>query len=396
MTQKLFTITAPTGSGKTLAGLAAAFTLRENLSTSEEDGPRIIYALPFTSIIDQTFNTIQEVLNANRKAQSDPIPSSMLLKHHYLTAATYRQTEHNDSESLSLDQALLLIESWQSEIIVTTFVQLLHTLVGCENRMLKKFHRLQNAILILDEVQNIPVEHWPLVEKMLTETCEHLNTRVLMMTATRPEWFREGATLELAGSQQKIRQRFSALDRISIKVEPKPITVEELAEKFEQHYSSKQSYLVIMNTIKSSIGLYCQLKKKLAHNAPLYYLSTNITPLERACRLKQIRTLLENKEKPILISTQVVEAGVDLDFDEVWRDLGPVDAVIQAAGRCNRHSAHKRSLVRLWHLVNRTEKSETLKQQYVYGKIHTYTAKKHLRLNPTTRKRFLCHHSRLF
>jgi CRISPR-associated endonuclease/helicase Cas3 len=377
--QKLFTITAPTGSGKTLAGLAAAFILRQKLAGSGADTPRIIYALPFTSIVDQTFNTVETVLRAGSKAakNSAPLPSTWLLKHHHLAETAYRRPGKKDEEPLSLDQVLLLIESWQSEIIITTFVQLLHTLIGSENRMLKKFHRLQNAVLILDEVQNIPVEYWPLVENVLREACRHLGTRVLLMTATRPEWFGEGEALELAGPEPQIRQRFATLDRVNITASPEPFTVEELADTFQKSYRVGCSYLVILNTIKSSITFYHLLKEKLGKQADaLYYLSTNITPIERARRLQQLRELLERGGKPVLVSTQVVEAGVDLDFDEVWRDLGPVDAVVQAAGRCNRHFARDCGHVRVWHLVDRTERGTTTLAQYVYGKIHTHAAKK--------------------
>lgn len=387
LSQKLFTITAPTGSGKTLAGLAAAFLLRDKVARSDNSCPRIIYALPFTGIVDQTFDILQKVLMAGRdKDDAAPLPSTWLLKHHHLAETAYHRFVKDNDESLSLDQALLLIESWQSEIIVTTFVQLLHTLIGSENRMLKKFHRMQNAILILDEVQNIPVEFWPLVEAVLREACHHLGARVLLMTATRPEWFSEDEVLELAGSRQQIRRRFASLNRVTITTELEPLTVEDLAAEFLQQYRTGRSYLVILNTIRSSISFYNLLKDKLDRTSPLYYLSTNITPFERAGRLKEIRDYLNHGGKPLLISTQVVEAGVDLDFDEVWRDLGPVDAVVQAAGRCNRNFSHDSAHVRVWHLVNRTGKGETSLAQYVYGKIHTYSAKKMFEQKPSLKE----------
>ena len=377
LSQKLFTITAPTGSGKTLAGLAAAFILRQKLAGSNSHSPRIIYALPFTSIVDQTFDTLEKVLTVSYTTDNTgPPPSTWLLKHHHLAETDYRRPGREDEESLSLDQALLLIESWQSEVVVTTFVQLLHTLIGYENRMLKKFHRLQHAVLILDEVQNIPVEYWPLVENVLREACRQLDTRVLLMTATRPEWFGKDEALELAGPEPQVRQRFTVLDRVKITANLEPLTVEELVDNFQQQYRAGRSYLVILNTIKSSIDFYHLLKKKLGPAVPLYYLSTNITPLERARRLEQLKKMLEQGKKPLLVSTQVVEAGVDLDFDEVWRDLGPVDAVVQAAGRCNRHFKHDCGNVLVWHLVNRTERGDATLAQYVYGKIHTYAAKK--------------------
>ncbi|MGB4214092.1 MAG: CRISPR-associated helicase Cas3' [Dethiobacteria bacterium] len=376
LSQKLFTITAPTGSGKTLAGLAAAFILREKMSGSVSEKPRIIYALPFTSIVDQTYRVAKKVLQAGSEAEENgaSIPSAWLLKHHHLAETAYHRAG-DEEETLSLDRALLLIESWQSEIIITTFVQLLHTLIASENRMLKKFHRLQNAILILDEVQNIPVEYWSLVENALRGACNYLGARVLLMTATRPEWFEEGEALELAGPEAHLRKRFATLNRVIVTANPQPLTVEELAEAFTRSYHPERSYLVILNTIKSSIAFYGLLKEKVGLNE-LYYLSTNITPRERAARLQQLEKLLKCREKPVLVSTQVVEAGVDLDFDEVWRDLGPIDAVVQAAGRCNRHFLRDRGQVRVWQLVDRNEKGEATLAQYVYGKIHTHAAKK--------------------
>lgn len=386
ISQRLFTITAPTGSGKTLAALAAAFILRNKLEKSGTACPRIIYALPFTSIVDQTYATTQEVLTACLAGENSPPPSSWLLKHHHLAENIYHMAGETDLESLSLDKSLLLIESWQSEIIVTTFVQLLHTLVGSQNRMLKKFHRLQNSFLILDEVQNIPVEYWSLVENVLREACHHLGARVLLLTATRPEWFGKDETLELGGANPQIRKRFATLDRVTITANLEPLAVEELVDNFQQQYNSDRSYLVILNTIKSSIIFHRLLKEKLGQTTPTHYLSTNITPIERSRRLKQLRESLKHGNKPILVSTQVVEAGVDLDFDEVWRDLGPVDAVVQAAGRCNRHFSHEHAYVRVWHLVDRTEKNETSLAQYVYGKIHTHAAKVMFEKKPQLRE----------
>ena len=150
----ILTITAPTGSGKTLAGVSAAFKLRHRLSRGDYV-PRIIYALPFTSIIDQNYDVIRDVLKTGIK-DFDKNESNYLIKHHYLADIRYT----GDDQERPVDEALALIEAWESEIVVTTFVQFFYTLIGYRNRMLKKYHNMAGSIVILDEVQNIPMEYW--------------------------------------------------------------------------------------------------------------------------------------------------------------------------------------------------------------------------------------------
>lgn len=370
---RIFSLTAPTGSGKTLAGLAAALFLRERVADSCQAPPRIIYALPFTSIIDQVFAVGEDVLCTALGLSSDALPAPLAMKHHHLAELSYLRSA-GEAES-PLDEALLLIESWQSEIVVTTFVQFFHTLVGYENRMLKKFHRLRGSVVILDEVQNIPVEYWPLVEETLRQACSRLDMRVILMTATRPEWFEPEEVWELAGDEEAVRRRFAALNRVRLFADTAPVAVEEAADSFLKQYQRDMSYLVVLNTIRSSVAFYSIVREALGCDAPVFYLSTNIVPLERQRRIAEIRKALADGEKPVVVSTQVVEAGVDLDFDVVWRDLGPVDAVVQVAGRCNRNFRREKGDVRILHLVDSEIESMSL-ASYVYGRIHTFTAKR--------------------
>ncbi|MGB9792400.1 MAG: CRISPR-associated helicase Cas3' [Thermacetogeniaceae bacterium] len=371
--QRLFSLTAPTGAGKTLAGLAAAFCLRERLAEERGTPPRIIYALPFTSIIDQAFAVGEDVLCTALQLPPDALPTSLILKHHYLADLSYLRSP-GEAES-PLDEALLLIESWQSELVVTTFVQFFHTLVGYENRMLKKFHRLRGAVVILDEVQNIPVEYWPLIEESLRQACSHLDMRVILMTATRPEWFEPEEVWELGGEEEAVRRRFTALNRVRLLADTTPRTVKEAAAVFLEQYQRDMSHLVVLNTIRSSVAFYDLLREALGRDVPIYYLSTNIVPVERQRRIAEIRKSLADGRKPVVVSTQVVEAGVDLDFDVVWRDIGPVDAVVQVAGRCNRNFRKEKGNVCLLHLIDERREGVSL-ASYVYGRIHTFTAQR--------------------
>ena len=134
--------------------------LRERLKENQIE-PRIIYALPFTSIIDQNFDVIEEILSSMRDFQKNK--NAYMIKHHHLADISYLV----DDEARPLDESLLLVESWDSEVVVTTFIQLFYTIIGYKNRFLKKYHNISNSIILLDEVQNIPMEYWPLVNIML-------------------------------------------------------------------------------------------------------------------------------------------------------------------------------------------------------------------------------------
>lgn len=373
--QHLFTLTAPTGAGKTLTSLSAALRLRERLHREKGYSARIIYALPFTNIIDQTFTVFGDVLRASLEDFAAK-ENSYLLKHHYLADTIYKLEGEKAGEEFSLEESLLLIESWQSEIIVTTFVQLLHSLIGFQNRMLKKSNKLLGSIVIMDEVQNIPVEYWELVREVLKGLAEYFGAYIILMTATKPLLFKYGEAIELVGDEELVRKFFNRLNRVQVQVDLRPKRVVEVAAEFARQYDPSRSYLLIVNTINSSLELYQCIKQFLreqGHEPLMFYLSTNVVPLERKKRVEEINQALSSKQKPVVVSTQVVEAGVDLDFDIVWRDLSPIDSIIQAAGRCNRHSHKRGGLVRVLHLVD--EEGHTLANR-VYGAIHCHVVRK--------------------
>jgi len=296
------TLTAPTGSGKTLTLLNFALKLRDRLKRERGLCPRIIYALPLVNLIEQNYQVFEETLTAAG------VPKEAILAHHHLA----RISEPEDDAS-SVEEKLLLAESWEAEVIVTTFVQVVETLYGTQNRMLKKLHRfLSGNILILDEVQALPAEDWPLVRRLLQTFVEKGNTLILA-TATQPKLI-EGA-LELAPGFSDYPTRV----RIR-RAEGPPET------------PAKRSRLIVVNTIPRSLEVYETLK---AHGERVYYLSTNLTPRDRARRIEALKTLVP--ETPLtLVATPIVEAGLDLDFAEGYRELGPVDSVIQVAGRINR------------------------------------------------------------
>ena len=369
---RVLTLTAPTGSGKTLAAFSFALKLRERIYRERDFLPRIVYALPFISIIDQNYDVLRDVL--------DQLPDfsrsehAYLLKHHHLSDVRYREGD----EDRRVDEALLLTEAWESEVIVTTFVQLLHTVIGFKNRFLKKFHNIAGSILILDEAQNIPAEKWPLVRNFFKLLSENLRATIIQMTATRPLIF-EHASLELIPNPE---EHFTGLCRTVVKARTKERTsLDALTEEIQTHWDRKTSLLVVANTISMSVQLYDKLKQKLSlrplvgypededqrsspDEVPIIYLSTNIVSLQRAGRIRFLRQWLEDGKPCVVVSTQVIEAGVDLDFHQVVRDVGPLDSIVQVAGRCNRSARREQpGIVRIYHL----EKGGA---EYVYGAIH--------------------------
>ena len=355
--QRIFTITAPTGTGKTLTSLSAALKLRKMLSASGTE-PRILYSLPFTSIIDQTYKVFDQVLHAIPDYRQGP--QEYLLKHHYLADIFYKTKK--SGESLDVEDSLALIESWDSEVVVTTFVQLFHTLIGYRNRSLKKFHNIVNSILILDEVQNIPMKYWEAVRKVLLGMARYFNTTVILMTATKPLIFEEGEYTELVSDYEKYFQS-PQLNRVELKKESSR-TVPKLYENFASRLSAR-SYLFVFNTINSSLEFLNNIRQRSGYR--VFYLSTNIIPKARRERIDQIKKLLSDQkdEKFIVVSTQMIEAGVDIDCDVVYRDLGPMDALIQVAGRCNRNGRLDKGTVYFGTLENPND-HHRLFAQYIY------------------------------
>jgi len=333
---QIFSLTAPTGMGKTLAALDASLRLREKLAQRWRVPPRIIYTLPFVNIIEQNYKVFHEVLSGTLPGYLEA-SERFLLRHHHLAEVIYRKEE----DTLPVEKALLMTEAWESEIVVTTFVQLFQTLLGYQNRFLKKLHNLIGAIVILDEVQALPMEYWPLSANVFENLRREMGLVVIQMTATRPIIF--PVTQELHPSPASL---FSSQHRTRLHITEQEEPLEQWAAHIAELYRRHGSLLVVVNTIRASLQVYEWLRvQKLGTpfglQAPdakewLVYLSTNITPKQRRERLEAVKSHLKEGGCALVISTQVIEAGVDIDFPAVVRDLGPLDSIVQVTGRCNR------------------------------------------------------------
>ena len=306
---KLFTLTAPTGYGKTLTALN--FALKFNK-------PRIIYALPFTSIIDQTYDIVAKIYKS-----SDILVSKA---HHKTTI-----DEENLTDEDRYSKIKFLMESFSGEINVTTLYQLIFTLFGNKNKDNVKFNQLKNSVVIIDEAQAIPYNFRKDFILLCEIISQRLGTIFIFMSATMPviksENFKEISNLEY----------FSKQDRYVIKW----LDIggeDELLEKICETASDKNA-LVVVNTIKKAQELFTKLKDKFS----CFCLNGYMYDDHKRATTRSVRCAIDKSKvdplasKILLISTQSIEAGVDLDFDVGFREVSPISSIIQTAGRVNRH-----------------------------------------------------------
>lgn len=337
--EKIFSITSPTGSGKTFTGFFAAKQIL-NLDKSLD---KVIYVLPFTSIIDQAHETIKNLHKGVENFKSEE--GRYLLKHHHLGDIGYNTEE----EYISDNQGSLLIENWSSGVVVTTFVQLIQSIVGASNKMLKKFQAIRDAVIILDEIQAIDIKHYAIIEELLIYLSEEHNCKIIVMTATKPLFLTKSVEL-LHGYENYFKQ----MKRTVLKINLNGIDIEQFTDLFIGNYMEDKSYLIVCNTIDQSIEIFNKIGENI-ESCDIKYLSTNIVPKDRIRIINEIKENIEDGNSIILVSTQVVEAGVDLDFDVVYRDIAPIDSIIQCAGRCNRNYAKNDGEVYIVNMIDREQ-----------------------------------------
>lgn len=354
---RLLLVELPTGLGKTMISVAAAIRLREKVEKEFGFRPRIVYSLPFLSIIDDNFSRISEAFLP--LANGKQVPTSLLLKHHHLADIyfSFSNTESYGSEDNT--RRILLMEGWNSEFIVTSFVQLFHSLITNRNSTAMKFPNIINSIIILDEVQALRLEYLPLVKEVLKFLTEKMNSWIIFMTATMPAFIDPGEATSLVSDSENYFRQMDRIEYVRIK---DPLTLDNLVSDIMK--IEKKSIMVVVNTIESSRQIYIRLKSALmkTKNSPdtskgyadfgdlsLVYLSSGVTPHQRT---ERIRFIKESSKRCIAVTTQLVEAGVDIDFDIVIRDLAPLDSIVQAGGRANRNNQRARGEVRLIKLVD--------------------------------------------
>ena len=378
----MFTLTAPTGIGKTMTALDFALKLKSKIKASSGKEARIIYALPFINIIEQSLNEYKETL-----------PKETHVLGHYQYADIFGEENKKsniDGAEIGYHQKLMALDTWQADIVITSFVQFIETLVGNRNKLLKKFNHFANSIIILDEVQTLRLDQMPLLGAVLHYLSKYLKARILLMTATRPKIFELAEKEILNGEKVKAKELLTSYEKVfavfkrtsiqpllnSLSEEKENRTLEFINTIFSTKWHSSKSCLIVCNTVNHSIEIYDTISSFLEENNlenPIYYLSTNIVPAHRLNKIELIKTDIKNKKAPILIATQVVEAGVDLDFDMGFRDIGPIDSIIQVAGRVNRNNDPNKFFAPLY-ILDFDSKTTIM----VYGRLTYNQAKKSL------------------
>lgn len=373
LNKRIFSIELPTGTGKTFNALSAALTLKNRINNEYYFNPRIIYSLPFLSIIDQNEKVIYNILKSNGIEGSNT-----LLKHNYLSNMSYKV---KNEKELNLNNARILIEGWYSEIIITTFMQLFHSLITNKNRSIRKFHNIINSIIILDEVQSIPYEYWEITNTLLKKIAYEFNTWIILITATQPLIFEENVEITpLIDNKEKY---YESIDRINYNFNLKPQTIGLFNEKIINDIikNNEKDIMVILNTKNSCKGVYNYIKNyfsdlgedieinkengivNIGNHSKLIYMATDIIPKHR---LKKIDTIKNSKKRKVIITTQLVEAGVDISVDIIYRDLAPLDSIIQSAGRCNRNFSDEKGIV---NVISLTNDEGRFFHRYVYSSI---------------------------
>lgn len=310
--QGLFTLTVPTGGGKTLASMAFALEHARRHSLD-----RVIYVVPYTSIIEQNAQVFRKVFGED-----------MVLEH-------YGNVDWDNGKT----GMRLLAENWDAPIIVTTSVQFFESLHGCRTSVCRKLHNIARAIVVLDEAQSLPIDLLRPCLRSLDELICRYKTSVVLCTATQPavlagQMAKGGLSGGPRGCREivpKERNLHERLRRVSAERIPGRITDAELLETVATHPSA----LVIVNTRRHARELFKAARVKFSER-PVFHLSAQMCPEHRSEILETVKGLLRFGKPCVLISTQLIEAGVDIDFPCVFREIAGADSLAQAAGRCNR------------------------------------------------------------
>jgi CRISPR-associated endonuclease/helicase Cas3 len=316
----IFSLTVPTGGGKTLSSLA--FALKHAIKNGHK---KIIYVIPFTSIIEQNASVFHQLLKSLGK--------NVVLEHH-----------SNLSPDKETTQTRLAAENWDAPIIVTTTVQFYESLFANKTSKSRKLHNIANSVVILDEAQSLPVQYLTPCLRALEELSLNYGTTTVLCTATQPainksEIFPIGLD-DVKEIISDTRSLFSSLERTKTEYR------NELSDEIlTGEIAAEEQCLCIVNTRNHAQGLF----KALPESEENFHLSALMTPNHRIRILDKVRSRLDAGLPTRLISTQLIEAGVDIDFPVVYRSMAGLDSISQAAGRCNRNGKIEQGRVFVFH-----------------------------------------------
>lgn len=321
----IYTLSIPTGGGKTLASLRYALK-----HAGRERKKHIIYVVPFTTIIEQNAEEVRNILLDNEH----------ILEHHSNVIDDIDDDDEAQDGIINARQKLKLAkDNWDSPIIFTTMVQFLNVFYAKGSRNIRRLHNLSESVIIFDEVQKVPVSCVSLFNHALNFLKTYGRSSLILCTATQPALNNVERPLEInpdAEIIQNLDHVIESFKRVEIvdRATDETFDNEKLSRFILEKMDDVQSVLVVLNTKTVVKKLYRQLE---TGDVPIFHLSTSMCAAHRNHILEKVRGHLKNDKKVICISTQLIEAGVDVSFDCVIRSLAGLDSIAQAAGRCNRH-----------------------------------------------------------
>ena len=320
-----YSLFLPTGGGKTLSSMTWALE-----TALKHKAQRIIYVIPYTSIITQTAGIFREIFGEEN-----------VLEHH--SDISFSGDEATQ-EAERYERTRLLAENWDAPIIVTTNVQFFESLFSHKVSRSRKVHSIANSVVVFDEVQMFPTEFLHPMLRLLEDLRRIYGTQLLFCSATLPPFDKDHTSSfkkvndfhQLSDAIQPIvpedPELFKVFDRVIYHLEEKEYTTKELAEELSQHDSA----LCIVNSRRDASQLYHALLEEGKGAQDVIHLSRNMCSAHLKERIAEVRQRLKAKIPTIVISTQLIEAGVDIDLPIVYRAMSGLDSIVQAGGRCNR------------------------------------------------------------
>ncbi len=326
----VFALTVPTGGGKTRSSLA--FALEHAV---RHGGTRVVYAIPYTSIVDQTAQTFRDIFGS---------ADGTILEHHSAIDARRGRADEDEGGDDAEQWRRLAAQNWDAPLIVTTTVQLFESLFSNRPGACCKLHRLAGSVIVLDEVQTLPPTLLAPLLSGLRTLADNFGVTVVLCTATQPaltaqsEFLQGFASVVPIVPEPEARAHFQALRRVRYRIEEQPWTWAQVAGEMR---ADGASCLCVVNTRGHALALLDVLDPA-GDNPDVLHLSTLLCGAHRRAVLDTVRERLKDGPPVLVVSTQVIEAGVDVDFPKVLRAHGPLDRIIQAAGRCNREGLRAR------------------------------------------------------
>lgn len=336
--KRVFELTASTGAGKTIILLLLACEI-----IKAKGDFRILYALPYLSINEQVEAEVLEICKDFSHEKFVQRIDSKSNNQNFNRVQELLEADPSPENFKELSYLMFQEQIFAYPFVITTFVRFFETLLSNRNDTLLKLPNFSNTIFLIDEIQSLPPRLYTFFVAYLTKFCEKFNCYAILSTATQPnfELPKNKDVTEIFDNYEKPvrllehKKYFESdiFNRYQILYKKDPINIKELSELV---LSENDSVLIILNTIDDSKELFDILSSRFQPDE-LYLLNTHFTPNDRKKKIRIIKERLKQKKKTILVSTQLIEAGVDLDFPIVYRDFASISSIIQSAGRCNRN-----------------------------------------------------------